>query len=191
MELIEILSKMQCELHAPKNQYNSFGGYKYRSLEDIAEALKPLEAKYNVAVILCDEVVEVGGRVFVKATATLMSTETGRTLQTTAFAREEETKKGMDSAQITGSASSYARKYALNGMFLIDDVKDPDATNKHGKDAPAPAAAPAPAETAEQIMERAQNCKTKKELTDLFYSLNKTMQNEVKSKFTEIKNSLK
>ena len=93
----------------------------------------------------------------------------------------------MDTAQITGSASSYARKYALNGMFLIDDVKDPDATNKHGKDAPAPA----PAETAEQILERAQKCKTKKELTDLFYSLNKEMQNEVKSKFTEIKNSLK
>lgn len=184
MELIEILNKMQCELHAPKNQYNSFGGYKYRSLEDIAEALKPLEAKYNVAVTLCDEVVEVGGRVFVKATATLMSTETGRNLQTTAFAREEETKKGMDAAQITGSASSYARKYALNGMFLIDDVKDPDATNKHGKeDAPAPP-------TKEQLIEKAQKCKSRKELASLYHSLSEQMQSEVRDAFNEIREKL-
>lgn len=186
MEITEILKNMQCELHAPKNQYNSFGGYKYRSLEDIAEALKPLEAKYKVAVILTDEVVEVGGRVYVKATATLMATGveiTGR-IQTTAFAREEETKKGMDAAQITGSASSYARKYALNGMFLIDDVKDPDATNKHGKeDAPAPP-------TKEQLIEKAQKCKSRKELASLYHSLSEQMQSEVRDAFNEIREKL-
>lgn len=186
MEITEILKNMQCELHAPKNQYNSFGGYKYRSLEDIAEALKPLEAKYKVAVILQDEVVEVGGRVYVKATATLMATEVGVTgrIQTTAFAREEETKKGMDAAQITGSASSYARKYALNGMFLIDDVKDPDATNKHGKeDAPAPP-------TKEQLIEKAQKCKSRKGLASLYHSLSEQMQSEVRDAFNEIREKL-
>lgn len=185
MEIQEILKHMQCELHAPKNQFNKFGGYNYRSLEDIAEALKPLEAKYNVAVILCDEVVEVGGRVYVKATATLLPAEVGVTgrIQTTAFAREEETKKGMDAAQITGSASSYARKYALNGMFLIDDVKDPDATNKHGKeDAPAP--------TKEQLIEKAQKCKSRKELASLYHSLSEQMQSEVRDNFNEIREKL-
>lgn len=187
MEITEILNKMQCELHAPKNQYNSFGGYKYRSLEDIAEALKPLEAKYNVAVVLSDEVVEVGGRVYVKATATLKSTKptnAGGHIQTTAFAREEETKKGMDAAQITGSASSYARKYALNGMFLIDDVKDPDATNKHGKeDAPA-------SPTKEELIEKAQKCKSRKELASLYHSLTEQMQSEVRDAFNEIREKL-
>ena len=184
MEITDILNKMQCELHAPKNQYNSFGGYKYRSLEDIAEALKPLEAKYNVAVILTDEVVEVGGRVYVKATAMLRSMENGATIQVSAFAREEETKKGMDAAQITGSASSYARKYALNGMFLIDDVKDPDATNKHGKeDAPAPP-------TKEQLIEKAQKCKSRKELASLYHSLSEQMQSEVRDAFNEIREKL-
>lgn len=187
MEITEILNNMQCELRAPKNQFNSFGGYKYRSLEDIAEALKPLEAKYKVAVILQDEVVEVGGRVYVKATATLMATEveiTGR-IQTTAFAREEETKKGMDAAQITGSASSYARKYALNGMFLIDDVKDPDATYKHGKED-----APAPPPTKEQLIEKAQKCKSRKELASLYHSIEEKMQSEVRDVFNDIREKL-
>jgi hypothetical protein len=187
MEITEILKNMQCELHAPKNQYNEFGKYKYRSLEDIAEALKPLEKKYNAAVLLSDEVVEVGGRVYVKATATLLPAEEGVTgrIQTTAFAREEETKKGMDAAQITGSASSYARKYALNGMFLIDDVKDPDATNKHGKED-----APAPPPTKEQLIEKAQKCKSRKELASLYHSLTEPIQSEVRDAFNEIREKL-
>jgi hypothetical protein len=181
--LINKLREIQCELHAPKNQYNSFGGYKYRSLEDIVEALKPLEIKYKVSVLLNDEVVEIGGRVYVKATATLYNCEECEKISVSAYAREEETKKGMDAAQITGSASSYARKYALNGLFLIDDVKDPDATNKHGKeDAPAPPT---------QLIEKAQKCKSRKEIATLFHSLSEPMQNEVRDVFNEIREKLK
>jgi hypothetical protein len=124
------LNLIQSELKAPKNQYNSFGNYKYRSAEDILEAVKPLLKKHDCSMTISDTIVEVGGRVYVKATATFLDGD--NTTEVCAFAREEETKKGMDAAQITGSASSYARKYALNGLFLIDDTKDPDATNDHG-----------------------------------------------------------
>lgn len=158
-----ILKKMQCELKAPKNQRNTFGGYNYRSLEDVAEAIKPLEDKYNVAVTLSDEIVEVGGRIYVKATATLHHCENGDSISVSAYARETETKKGMDDAQITGSASSYARKYALNGLFMIDDTKDPDATNTHGKETPAPA----PSDIAKKIA----NAKTRSELTKIMSAL--------------------
>lgn len=119
-----ILQKIQSELKAPKGQFNKFGGYKYRSCEDILEALKPVLSKYEAAVILSDEVVEIAGRIYVKATATLKAKDV--TESTTAYAREAETKKGMDESQITGAASSYARKYALNGLFGIDDTKDAD-----------------------------------------------------------------
>lgn len=124
------LNEIQQKLKAPKNQKNTFGNYNYRSCEDILEAVKPLLG--DATLTITDEIVEVGGRVYVKATATLKdgAIET----KTTAFARESETKKGMDDSQITGSASSYARKYALNGLFLIDDTKDADATNKHEKE---------------------------------------------------------
>jgi hypothetical protein len=158
-----ILKKMQCELKAPKNQRNTFGGYNYRSLEDVAEAIKPLEDKYNVAVTLSDEIVEVGGRIYVKATATLHHCESGESISVSAYARESETKKGMDDAQITGSASSYARKYALNGLFMIDDTKDPDATNTHGKEAPAPR----PDDIANKIV----NAKTRSELSKIMGGL--------------------
>tara|TARA_R110000751_G_scaffold71864_1_gene145816 strand:- start:2414 stop:2917 length:504 start_codon:yes stop_codon:yes gene_type:complete len=132
-----ILSKIQTELKAPKGQTNKFGGYKYRSAEDILEAIKPLLKKYECDLTISDDMVEVGGRVYVQATAMLScdGTEAGIIGETSAFAREAETKKGMDDAQITGSASSYARKYALNGLFAIDDTKDADATNNHGKSA--------------------------------------------------------
>lgn len=123
----EALFSIQKTLKAPKGQRNSFGNYNYRSCEDILEAVKPLLAKVNAVLTLSDEMVEVGGRVYVKATATISDGK--ETVSTTAFAREEETKKGMDSSQITGAASSYARKYALNGLFCIDDTKDSDATN--------------------------------------------------------------
>ena len=130
------LQGIQSSLKAPKGQTNKFGGYKYRSCEDILTAVKPLLAEWECSLIIHDEIVEVGGRVYVKATATVHESHSDPIAVTTAFAREAEVKKGMDEAQITGSASSYARKYALNGLFAIDDTKDPDATNKHGKDKP-------------------------------------------------------
>ena len=128
------LQGIQSSLKAPKGQTNKFGGYRYRSAEDILEALKPLLGEWGCSLVIQDDMVEVGGRVYVKATANLIDNETESVLSTSAFAREAEVKKGMDDAQITGSASSYARKYALNGLFAIDDTKDPDATNTHGKD---------------------------------------------------------
>lgn len=122
--ITETLSAIQTELSAPKGQFNKFGGYAYRSCEDILEALKPLLKKYKACVTISDDITMVGDRVYVKATATL--TAEGDSITATAFAREAEDKKGMDSAQVTGSTSSYARKYALNGLFAIDDNKDPD-----------------------------------------------------------------
>ena len=131
------LIAIQQALKAPKGQYNSFGGYNYRSCEDILEAVKPILAKEKVALTISDEIVEVGGRIYVKATATLYDpSDAGFFAQTSAYAREEESKKGMDAAQLTGATSSYARKYALNGLFAIDDNKDADATNTHGKAEP-------------------------------------------------------
>lgn len=124
------LVKIQAELKAPKNQTNNFGKYKYRSAEDIIEAVKPILNKYGTALVVSDEVVQVGDRIYIKATATLLD-ETDDHISVNGWAREEEVKKGMDAAQITGSASSYARKYALNGLFAIDDTKDSDATNEH------------------------------------------------------------
>lgn len=120
----EKLVAIQSELKAPKSQTNTFGKYKYRSCEDILEAVKPLLKEQNLVLTISDEIVEVGGRVYVKATAKL--SEMDMHILVTAFARESLDKKGMDDAQITGSASSYARKYALNGLFLIDDTKDAD-----------------------------------------------------------------
>ncbi len=128
-ELIQI----QQELKAPKNQKNSFGGYNYRSCEDILEAVKPLIHAAGCDMIIDDRIIAVEGRVYVEATVKLMNQD-GKHICVSASARESETKKGMDAAQITGAASSYARKYALNGLFLIDDTKDADATNTHGKD---------------------------------------------------------
>ena len=126
------LLSIQSELKAPKNQFNKFGGYNYRSCEDILESVKPLLAKYDVTMRICDDMVMIGNRIYVKATVVL--TDGQNSIENSAFAREEETKKGMDGSQITGASSSYARKYALNGLFLIDDTKDSDATNTHGKD---------------------------------------------------------
>ena len=126
------LVNIQAELKAPKNQVNSFGKYKYRSAEDIIEAVKPILFKYQTALLISDEIVQVADRVYVKATAMLID-ETNEELPIKVYgwAREEEVKKGMDASQITGSASSYARKIALNGLFAIDDNKDADSTNEH------------------------------------------------------------
>lgn len=127
------LSGIQGSLKAPKGQTNKFGGYNYRSAEDILNAVKPLLGEWGCSLIVTDDIQEVAGRVYVHATATLLDNDSEQVLASHAFAREAESKKGMDEAQITGSASSYARKYALNGLFAIDDTKDPDATNTHGK----------------------------------------------------------
>lgn len=126
----EKLEKIQKELKAPKNQYNSFGGYNYRSCEDIMQAVKPLLE--GCVLTISDELLAIGDRYYIKATATLEDNEDK--ISVSAYARESETKKGMDASQITGASSSYARKYALNGLFLIDDVKDADSTNTHDKE---------------------------------------------------------
>ena len=126
------LVKIQAELKAPKNQTNNFGKYKYRSAEDIIEAVKPILFKNNCALLISDEIIQVAERIYVRATAMLIDENNEELpIQVYGWAREEEVKKGMDAAQITGSASSYARKYALNGLFAIDDTKDSDATNNH------------------------------------------------------------
>ena len=127
MTINEKLMHIQTQIKAPKNLYNSFGKYKYRNAEGICEAVKPYLAEEGVSLVLKDDVVEVGGRVYIKATAILSDIETGSCLSTSAYARESEEKKGMDDSQITGTASSYARKYALNGLFLLDDTKDADS----------------------------------------------------------------
>ncbi len=126
------LLAVQMELKAPKNQFNNFGKYNYRSCEDILEAVKPLCQKYNLLLTLADAIVEIGGRVYVRATATVVDNDSVNSegyVSVNAYAREDENKKGMDGSQVTGSTSSYARKYALNGLFLIDDSKDADAMN--------------------------------------------------------------
>jgi len=127
---MSILNDIQRNLKAPKNQRNNFGNYNYRSCEDILSAVKPLLS--GATLTISDEMVEVGGRVYVKAIASLI--EGDKVISTTAYAREADVVKGMSPSQVTGAASSYARKYALNGLFAIDDTKDSDATNTHGKD---------------------------------------------------------
>ena len=127
------LVKVQSELKAPKSQYNSFGKYAYRNCEDILEALKPLLNEVKALVNISDEVVLIGERYYIKATVKFIDAETGEVVEASAMAREEEAKKGMDASQLTGSTSSYARKYALNGLFAIDDTKDSDSTNTHDK----------------------------------------------------------
>ena len=134
MNVYEKLMTVQTKLRAPKGQYNSFGKYSYRSCEDILEALKPLLAEVGAMVNVSDEIKLIGDRFYVEATAMFLDCETGDSVVARASAREDESKKGMDLAQVTGSVSSYARKYALNGLFAIDDNKDSDATNTHGKD---------------------------------------------------------
>lgn len=122
------LIAIQSELKAPKSQFNKFGGYKYRKAEDILEAVKPLLNEQKCTLTITDDIVMVGNRIYVKATANIKN-EKGECETTNGWAREEETKKGMDGSQITGASSSYARKYALNGLFAIDDNADSDTTD--------------------------------------------------------------
>lgn len=134
MTVYKKLIEVQKELKAPKNQRNSFGNYNYRSCEDILEALKPVLSEHGATVFISDKpVVKENLWSYIEATATFVDTESGDSVSVTAYAREAETKKGMDVSQITGSASSYARKYALNGLFLIDDTKDADTDEQHNQ----------------------------------------------------------
>lgn len=148
LTLIQKLNVIQTKLKAPKNQWNEFGKYNYRNCEDILESVKPLLNETRTSLTLSDEMISVGNRNYVKATATLYDNESDAVIEVTANAREEETKKGMDGSQITGSASSYARKYALNGLFAIDDTKDADSQNNEQRAQEPPKK---PAQKAKQI----------------------------------------
>lgn len=163
------LRGIQNKLNAPKGQYNAFGKYKYRSCEDILAAVKPLLGEYDCSLTLVDDIVLVGSRFYVKATATL-SDSCGNSIQTTAFAREEESKKGMDASQVTGAASSYARKYALNGLFAIDDTKDADALNVNAAyTQQVPQSAPQPdTKRVTEAIARVKEAKTSAEVKDIF-----------------------
>ncbi len=135
MSVYAKLNQVQVNLEAPKNQYNSFGKYDYRSCEDILKGLKDLLKETKSAVTISDTVKQIGDRYYIEATAKFIDVETSEFVESTALAREDESKKGMDLAQVTGSVSSYARKYALNGLFAIDDAKDSDSTNTTSKGA--------------------------------------------------------
>lgn len=126
MTLKEKLSFIQKEMKAPKNMFNSFGKYSYRNAEGILEAFKPFEDKYKVGLIIKDDIVMIGDRIYVKASAKIFDCESAEEIEVSAFAREAVEKRGMDESQVTGATSSYARKYALNGLFLLDDTKDAD-----------------------------------------------------------------
>lgn len=170
---------IQQELKAPKDLKNNFGGYNYRSCESILEAVKPLLKKYELILLISDEIVNCCDRVYIKATATLYNQEDGE-VSASALAREALTKKGMDESQITGAASSYARKYALNGLFAIDDTKDADATNTHDK-------------TPKQVdyFRGLKNCKTMDELAKYFKSNYSKIGKDKIEEFTRLKDEMK
>ena len=172
-----ILQQIQQELKAPKGQRNSFGNYNYRSCEDILEALKPILAKHEAAIVLADEVMEIGGRVYVKATATLKTKDGNESA--TAFAREPQTKKGCDESQITGATSSYARKYALNGLFGIDDTKDADTMDNRNEGQKQATQTVTEQPTTAYMMSdhlvRIKNCRTVPELNECLEAIKKEM----------------
>ena len=175
------LLQIQSELKAPKGQFNDYGKYKYRSCEDILEAVKPILKKCNCTLLLSDSLVYVGDRYYIKATATLVNAE-GKSVSTESYAREEETKKGMDASQITGASSSYARKYALNGLLCIDDNKDSDTTNI-GDNAPAAPAKASKEDNAEvdKAIAEINGAKSKEELINAIakYKGNKSVINNL------------
>lgn len=169
MTIYEKLSAIQQELIAPKGQFNNFGKFSYRSCEDIAQALKPLLEKNKCTCLMTNRVIEVGGRNYIEAMVTLIDLESDGTIVVTAQAREDETQKGMDGSQITGASSSYARKYALAGLFMIDNEKDSDATNTGDKGKAEPKAKPkevnSPSEVPTGLISPAQKVEILKELT--------------------------
>lgn len=171
----DFLAQIQAEIKAPKGQFNSFGKYKYRSCEDILEAVKPIIHPLGFALIIEDEIVLIGDRYYVKATSSLSN---GTILYTaTGYAREDLEKKGMDACQVTGSASSYARKYSLNGLFAIDDTKDSDATNECKELPTKPTVTPPQKELVDAINEIS-NAKTLDEVKAIWLSFNKFQSNQ-------------
>jgi len=177
LTVLEKLAQIQTTLKAPKGQFNGFGKYKYRSCEDILEALKPILA--GAAVTLSDDVVSVGDRVYIKATATLLFN--GESISVTGFARESLAKKGMDDSQITGTASSYSRKYALNGLFCIDDTKDADTMDN---------TPPVDSGYAGDVVADIQSMNTRPELETLWKKLNQSQQEKYMADFTARINEL-
>ena len=171
------LNNIQIALKAPKGQLNKFAGYKYRSCEDILEAVKPLLAEQKCTLTICDDVVAIADRIYIKATATLKN-ESGEVEQTTAFAREALTKKGLDDSQVTGTASSYARKYALNGLFAIDDTKDAD-TNEYKKQQDAAPVQDLPDPDTLLVLDQVKQCKSVEELQKLWNELSGWQSNKV------------
>lgn len=185
------LAQIQSELKAPKGQRNTFGKYNYRSCEDILEAVKPLLQERGLVLLITDDIVQIGERYYVRATATIYDSE-GSYISNSALAREEAVKKGMDASQITGATSSYARKYALNGLFAIDDTKDADATNK-GQDEPKPTAkSQQPIAFSDEIRTALAKAQTVQELVETFGRLPQALRdsNEVKSYCAQLKNEL-
>lgn len=180
------LQNIQQTLKAPKDKMNTFGGYKYRSCESILESVKPLLRENECTLVINDDIVLVGDKIFVKATATLTNKD-GQSVSTQAFARHDENKKGMDGSQITGATSSYARKYALNGLFAIDDSKDADTDeNRNERKA---------AENAELVIkalvEKVAKCNSKDELTALFqanpdYKTNEQFRNALNERYKQV-----
>lgn len=173
------LSIIQNKVKAPKGQFNSFGKYHYRSAEDILEAVKQVVNPMGFSITISDTIINVGDRYYIKATATLSNGK--ETWSTDGYAREEESKKGMDGSQVTGASSSYARKYALNGLFALDDTKDSDATNTHGK------------EKSINWKQEVDACKTLTQLSDLFIANETTIGGDkaILNLFTNRKSELK
>lgn len=197
--VIAKLLAVQSEIRAPKNQTNTFGGYKYRSCEDILEAAKPLLKSQGLVLTISDDVRLIGDRYYIQSTSTLTCVETGEAIINTAMAREPTSKKGADDSQITGAASSYCRKYLLNGLFLIDDTKDADATNDHGKGGGrAPARheqspdQPEPSTEADaMIVAQLNAAATVPDLVKVMNSLTNDQQKLVRSNFNQRMNELK
>ena len=185
------LAQIQSELKAPKGQRNTFGKYNYRSCEDILEAVKPLLAERGLVILITDDIVQIGERYYIRATATIYDSE-GSFISNSALAREELKRTGMDASQITGATSSYARKYALNGLFAIDDTKDADATNK-GQDEPKPTTkSQQPIAFTDEIKGALAKAQTVQELVETFGRLPQTLRDsaEVKSYCAQLKSNL-
>ena len=184
MTIYEKLAKIQSTLKAPKGQYNAYGKFYYRSCEDILEAVKPLLAEAKATLTIGDELELVGNRYYVKATVRFIDLETDAQIMNTAYAREDDTKKGMDGSQVTGASSTYARKYALNGLFCIDDTKDSDMTNgmpdqENGQDSKNQNAKPVKLTEAQ-----------KRELAELAYRKGKVVNLEKVTSYEDMKNYL-
>jgi len=188
------LIDIQAKLKAPKNQFNKFGNFKYRTCEDILEGVKPLLKQEEVSLIINDEIMAINERYYIKAIASLYDNEGKLIAQAYAYAREEESKKGMDASQITGATSSYARKYALNGLFAIDDTKDADTINKDKEKEKNKEILPSPSLVDEDLVYKTlRDCKTIKSLNIIFNKYKDQIIDikKFQSVYTEIATSIK